>query len=376
MCNRIKKDSKSWSGRRIVYPVNTSRNQGVGARAESGTLPAAQEQGFSEARITPNYLYGRFRVSGPLMASTRGNAFVQAMTYAMKSLQRDLMNDVNRQLFNDGSGVLCRVNGAVNNSTKVTVDEPNTRHMAKSMKVDFYSARTGGTKNDDSLTISSVNSTVKFTISAANTLANNDFVVREDAYANELMGLLGIVDTGAFVRTLQNIDRNTVAIWKANVLHNSGTNRALTLDLMQTAVDSAEIAGNGQVNFLVAHTSVRRQYINLLTPDVRFMPLELRGGMKRLKFAGGEEEMDFEFDKDCDYNRIYFLSLENFTWYVLKDFHFAQEDGSILYRVADTDEYEGWLKGYMELGCDAPNAQTVLKDITATGTELGNFQLA
>src|SRR3990167_569598 len=123
LTNRIKKDSKSWSGRRIVFPVNTSRNEGIGARSEGADLPAAQEQGFSEARVTPKYLYGRFRVSGHLMASTRGNAFVQAMKYAMKGLTRDMMNDVNRQLFNDASGVLCRVNGSTTNSTKVIVNE-------------------------------------------------------------------------------------------------------------------------------------------------------------------------------------------------------------------------------------------------------------
>lgn len=378
LLSRLKRDSRSWSGRQIVKPVNVLRNQGIGARSEGGTLPGAQEQGFATMKVTSKYQYGRFKVSGPVMASSRGDkAFAPALGNSMKSLTRDLMNDLNRQIFNDASGVLCQVNGAVSNSTKVTVDAPGARYLARSMKIDTYSARTGGSIGLNSVTISAVNSSVKFTLTAAATATNNHFVIREDAYANELMGLLGIVDTGLYARTLFNIDRNTQLDWKANVLHNSGTNRSLTLALMQTGVDAAEIAGNGEIDFLAAHTSVRREYINLLAPDVRFVPTELRGGMRKLTFAGGAQgDIPFEFDKDCTYNRIYFLSLENFTWDVLSDFHFDDETGAILKQVADTDEFEGWLKGYVELECDKPNAQSVLTDISATVTNLGNYQVA
>ena len=376
LLNRVKKDSKSWSGRRVVYPVNTGRNEGIGARSENETLPTAQLQEYTEVRITPRYMYGRFEVTGPLMASSNGNAFAQAVASEMKGLTRDVKNDINRQLFNDGSGVLAQINATQNNTRNINVDNPGTRFLKKSMVVDTYDARTGGTIALDSAVISGINSSVQMQQQTASTVTDNHFVAREDAYGDELMGIMGIVDTGEFVRTFQNVDRNVYLNWRANVLGNSGNNRTLTLALMQQAVDAAEIAGSGEVNFVVAHTSVRREYINALTPDVRFLPMELRGGMKKLTFAGGEQEMPFEFDKHCELNSVYFLSTEAFTWYVLKDFHFAQEDGAILSRLANTDAYQGWLKFYGNLGCDAPNANSKLENITATVTELGTYELA
>src|SRR3990167_7658991 len=176
LLNRVKKDSKSWSGRRVVYPVNTGRNEGIGARSENETLPTAQLQEYTEVRITPRYMYGRFEVTGPLMASSNGNAFAQAVASEMKGLTRDVKNDINRQLFNDGSGVLAQINATQNNTRNINVDNPGTRFLKKSMVVDTYDARTGGTIALDSAVISGINSSVQMQLQTASTVTDNHFV--------------------------------------------------------------------------------------------------------------------------------------------------------------------------------------------------------
>jgi len=97
-----------WNGKHAIIPVHVSRNTGVAFRAESGVtsglagntdLPTAGQQGYVNLQVTAKYLYGRFQVTGPAMASTGkggNNTFISWMDAEMNGLVRDIKNTANR----------------------------------------------------------------------------------------------------------------------------------------------------------------------------------------------------------------------------------------------------------------------------------------
>src|SRR5213596_2734850 len=86
--SQIEKNSKDVEGRRAVLSLHTSRNSGVGARAELGTLPTAGNQGYVEERVGMRFNYGRLQVSGPVIRGMKSNAgsFTRAVDSETKGL--------------------------------------------------------------------------------------------------------------------------------------------------------------------------------------------------------------------------------------------------------------------------------------------------
>jgi hypothetical protein len=369
----LSKEDGMWAGNNVIFPVNVRRNEGVGARSDGGTLPSAQNEVYQESQIGCKYNYGRIQVTGPTIKASQNDrgAFARAVGSEIKLMVRNLKNDINRQMFGDGTGALAMTNGAGSATTALVVDTPGSRFLRGGMVVDVYTATSGGAQEVDSIAISTdpVSRTAA-TFASAQTWGDDSYVFREDSRGLEMMGIRAIVDDGTLGASFQNINRTTYPRWRGNILGNSGTNRALTLDLMQRSIDTASELGNGEIDLIVAHYSARREYIRLLSPDVRYAPLELRGGFKTLVYAGGADEIPFHFDKDADYNRIYFLDTSSLKVYRQSDFYWADEDGAILSRVSNQDAFEAFLKFYANLGCDAPNKNSRLDDITVSGLVL------
>jgi len=165
---------------------------------------------------------------------------------------------------------------------------------------------------------------------------------------------------------LQNLDPSTVTDWKANVQDNpsgAGTNRPLSLELMQLCIDVTDEVAGDEPNLIMGHHSMRREYINLLTSDVRYSPEQLKGGFQKLTYAGGMNPMTIEFDRMAPYNKLYFMNTKDIKLYVVKDWAWADRDGSVLSRVSNTDAWEAFMCWYGNLGLERRFSQTVLADI-------------
>jgi len=391
------KSSRKWQGRAVVFPINLSRNSGVGARAASGNLPSAGNQGYVESRITSKFLYGRIEVSGPVIAASRGDkgAFVSALKSEIAGMRRDLRVDMARQTYgvniggiNDSAGppvpggtqtgVLAQATAGATVTTaaagvNVNFDNPGTRYLKKGMRMQLGSiAELGGTSAEAVEVVSVTSATVakcKSLETGSVTVQDDDFFTRGDtsgnAFDNEITGLEQMVQNEG---TLQTIDPTTDVEWKANVLDNSGTNRPLSLELMQLAVDNTDEVSGEEPDLIIGHHSIRREYINLLTSDVRYAPEQLKGGFQKLTYSGGTNPITFEFDRYAPYNRVYFLHTKDIKQYVLQDWKWADRDGSVMNRVANQDSWEAFMCWYGNLGLDRRHSQTVLKDITVSNT--------
>lgn len=358
--------SSNWSGNKVVQPQRVSRNVGVGARAEGGSLPTAGRQGYVEQQIGAKYNYGRIQVSLPTIVAARDDrgAFIRAIDSEMKGLSKDFRNDVNRQLY--GIHILGSVNATVS-STQVVIKDAYDANVATSSKalrhlrvnqlVDLYQ---GASSVATDLTVSAIDSSTNtVTVDSTTSFTADDDLYVAGAKGNEIEGLLDALDTTG---TYQNIARGTYSSWQSNVLANSGTARAITDDLLQRGVDDMNEQGGGDLSVIFAHHSVRREYLKTLTPDKRFASTELRGGHSALMFNG----IPFEFDKDCPFRKAFLMDSTTWRYYIQSDVAWAEQDGSILSRVSNKPEFEAFLYLYANLACEQPNANARIDDISAS----------
>ena len=379
----IEKSKRKWSGRKIVFPVHNGRNFGVGGRGETGTLPTAGKQAYVESQILSKFLYGRIEISGPVIAASQGDrgSFASALRTEIEGMRRDLRVDFNRQCFgNTGTGitetgVLGLVNVAPTEAggvTTFTVDTPGTRYIKKGMKLAIGTTtelNTNANAGCQYVEVASVPTTTTFTVAGDVTsgVVDNDLIVQGESSGNAKDAeITGLEDMLSETSTLQNINPSTVVDWKANVQDNpagAGTNRPLSLELMQLCIDVTDEVAGDEPNLIMGHHSMRREYINLLTSDVRYSPEQLRGGFTKLTYAGGMTPMPIEFDRMAPYNKLYFLNTKDIKLYTVKDWAWADRDGSVLSRVSSTDAWEAFMCWYGNLGLERRFSQTVLADI-------------
>lgn len=378
LLNKVERDQENVKGKQWQLVAHYQRNSGVGAGSET-SLPTAGYQNYKNPYGNVRYNRGRIQVSGPVMkaSSSDKGAIVRALDSEMQGVTRDLRKEVNYQLFNDGTSKRCLINGDPGTGTTLTLDTPGTQYLFDGMLIDVIDASSGAVEDED-VVISTVDSSTSVTISAAADAAieNNSIVVRanstdgagilpSDSY--EMMGLKGIVDDATYVTTLHNLSRSSYAWWKCSTYStddNSGTNRDLTLDLIQDGVTAVEKNG-GSVKLILSDHDIRDSYVALVTADKRYVnTLTLDGGWRALEYSsGGNGAIPWVADVDCPANTIFFVDTDHLRIMQMADWDWMQEDGAILSRVANSDAYEAVLYWYADMATDRPRAHSFLRDV-------------
>tara|TARA_Y100001963_G_scaffold131452_1_gene188846 strand:+ start:838 stop:2124 length:1287 start_codon:yes stop_codon:yes gene_type:complete len=382
----VEKSKRKFSGRRVVFPIHTARNSGVGGRGESGSLPTAGKQSYAESRISSKFLYGRIQLTGAVIAASTGDkgAFASAMRTEVEGMRRDLRVDLNRQVWGNlvadanasgnvggETGILAVTSNAQagGGGTTVNVDNPGTRYIKKGMSVSIGTVAGNTFTATSTDTVASVTNRTSFELTNNKTWAADDVVVLGDAngnsFANEITGLSFIVSESTEFN-LQNISASDEDVWKSEVLTNpagAGTNRPLSLELMQLSIDTADEISGAEPNLVMGHHSLRREYINLLTSDVRYAPEQLKGGFQKLTYAGGAKPMPIEFDRHAPYNKLFFVNTGDLKLYTMQDWKWADRDGSVMNRVSGADSWEAFMCFYGNLGCERRNSHVLLDDI-------------
>ena len=365
--SRLEKNEDSVVGKNFTIPLHYGRNEGVGARAEGGTLPDAGSQAYKECIVPMKYQYGRIQITGPTIKAARSNegAFLRAVDSEMRGLERDMKSSMNRQAFGDGTGAIA-VCASASSATAITVD--STAKLRVGMPVDILVTATGATTagvvGD---TVASITSSTAFTLTTGvatyGSIGNTYSVYVAGSRTKEMMGLSGIVSATS---TLQGLDVAAYPWWKATVLANSGTNRAISDTLLQTAIDTLEANSSGMCTAMYTSFGVRRAYQALLTATKQLVNTQkLQGGYEAINYLGGSHGViPMIADKDAPANKIFIVDEDELAIYRLADFDWMQEDGSVLSRVSGVDAYEAVLYVYQELGTSMRNAHVLLSDIT------------
>lgn len=378
----VEKNTEDIEGSEAVLSLHVTRNSGVGARKEGGTLPTHGSQGYTKERVPLRTLTGRMKVTVQAikaLASGR-SAFTKAVSSEMEGLTKDVKRDLNRQLFGTSDGKIATfttTTAATPLNLATTTSRTQMRQLEVGMQVDIGTlaqcvAGSGGrihgayivSVDIDNKTIAV--STTPGGAASSLTTAATDFVFRAGnagatADQKEITGLQTIVNNSG---ALYSVDPASYPVWKSYVSSNSGTLRSPSEPLLQTTMDEVDIASSDEPTLFVTEHGVYRAYGAQLVSQKRFTDtIELKGGYKGLDITSGSKTAMLTRDRDCPANKIFALNPARIQWYKEQDWDWMSEDGAILNRVPDQLAYEATIYCLAELGTDERNAHGRIDDV-------------
>jgi hypothetical protein len=376
-----------WEGRQAVFTLHKSRNAGVKATSEGGGLPAAGKQGYANLKIGMKYVHGRIELTTQVMKASRSNkgAFARAMDTEQKGLVNDMSRQRNRMLAYFGQGTLGVISAGANSATQAIKDPGNvvgttnpTRFLKAGMVVAFTDPtgvtirgiRTINSVADPNIVVdSAVNTTTGDLVSLGSNAVGTD----ESSFGLEPMGVLGLVDSTTYVSTIHTLDRSQAAnaFFRSQVLSSVG---ALSPDVIQRAIDNTEELSGEIITDFLSHVSVRREYLKLTDADRRYA-----GGASGATFdagyagKGGQKDpsfsnINFKVDKDFAYGILMGVNRDHLYWIPEVEGEWADEDGAILSRVKDKDNYEARYRLFENFFSDKGNAHFRMDGVSATVT--------
>lgn len=373
----VARNRKDVSGRQIVTPVMYELNQGLGSRAEDVALPAAGYERTQLSKTTIKYNYGALRITGPALEAMKNDrgSFTRAMPWETRMLTKSMGKEWNGQLYRYGTGKLTQANGAGTSSTSLTVD--NAQYLKVGMLIDLWD---GSTKDVDGIEITAISGTT-ITLASAQTWADNAAVTRKGVASSatagtDMMGLLGIVDDGTFVSTLQNIARSGNPHWQAANIQDS-VGSWTTNDVIQDALDDIDDQGGEEPDVIITTRQVRTSIARQLLSMRRFTkPFRLEGGFRAIDYEGIPVVADSECPKDHSLDgagghAMFILNLDTFWIAELMDWSWLHDQNGGVLRVtgadgAVKDAYVANLKGYHNFVSNGPLYNARLAGITPT----------
>jgi hypothetical protein len=378
---RLEKDTSTQQvgGKTFTIPLHKTNNEAAAVgRAESGTLPTAGQQGYTQAVVPNKFIYGRMQVSGPVIAATRSNAyaFVDAVTSEMQGLVRNTRRNFNRELHGDGTDALATlVSGA--GGTSLVVDDGLGNiftHLpaGDAITVDLLDASASYVALTSGITITrgASNGTTGFAATASSAIsgsaADGDIFVVAGTKDLQPMGLAGIVDDQdppLLSGGLHGLPVATEPKWVAQVTGSDTSLVDISFPLIQTALSNVAMNSDfteDSIEYFLMNFPVRNKYVELCVNERGFYNLmTLDGGWEAVEYNG----KGFVADPQCRQNRIYGIVPETIKLYRASDFDWIDKDGAVLCRVANQDAYEATMFHYGDLGVSQRNANLVIKGI-------------
>ncbi len=396
----------SWAGRQGIVPVHVGRNTGVGFRGENAdwstgtTALAAGSQTTKRLSFEAAYLYGRFEVTGPAIASAAkgGTAsFIGALELEMDKLKEDIRNQADVSAISGGRVVgflnqrkavvgagtwefrgnfaklaaACTAKGG--NVDIAVVDCSNNTLTGEAVTYEFIVT----TASVDATAINPAAGTIDLTTSLDTTGVAPGFgcalVIKEEiadlAYLDQeptgIYGNLGYVSLFGVDRGSDAADAMELqSVIMVEDVNNNGDAEALTLARMQETIDAINITSGMSPDVILMNPIDRAKYIALLQGSIQMNPQGSAqpgdAGFLGLAYAG----IPIKAARHVDRSLMLFLNTKCWKLAVLEDGKFADLDGSVLSRVSGKDSFEGFYKWYYNHYCYRPNANGVLTGIS------------
>ncbi len=372
--NSVGRNTEDFEGRQAILSLHMGRSAAVGAGAELGTFQEAGYQRSATQKIEVMQQQGRIQLSAKVlkvMSSDEGS-FVRALENEQRRIVQDAKFDVSRQVFGTSDGVIASAASETGNVITLATATTTTqmRQFYKNMRIDLGTVASPRLKGTalviDSVSISGLTLTVTGVISGA-AVTSTDRVFRAGAAGDsstqlEITGLSTIVNSSG---TLHNVNPNNDPEWVSEV-DTAASNRAATDNLFETMMDNIFVIGGEDPDWIQTSFGVQRNYGNQLKTQKRFdsPALKLEGGFLAPTVTTPRGTIAFTVDRFNPENTAFILNSAHLIEFVLDDWDFMDEDGSVLSRVSNTPAFEAAFLKWHELSTDKRNAHGRIDDIT------------
>ena len=360
----------NYMGRTFYMPLHTGRNTGVGYRAEGGVLPTAGSQAYLSITDTLRYIYGQFRVTGPLIKASEkdAGAFARATASEMKRLVDDVKRRVCQYAYmtknTNGTSSPATVTTGVASATQAVT---TTIYLSIGDTIDVVNSAAEGTnRNATVLTITSINrSGLTVTFDASVTTTTNDLLIfaspgsTSGAPKNDVAqapnGLGNIVASAGALHGLNPASAGQ-GFWQSTQNPSPYTTGDVVGDeVLRAVTDNIGFETGADGNCIGIWTrGIRNRYVNQLTALKQFTndrSTTLQGGFKAVTF----DDKALVVDDHCPVGGIFFLDCDAMFWSDMSDWEWMQEDGKVMKWDAGYDAYVGNLFKYHQLGTWARN---------------------
>lgn len=369
--NRIKTktDAIEYGGKWVEFPIHVGRNSGIGARTEGSALPNAGQQKYREARLYQKSFYGAFELTGQAfdLAEKNYQAFSSLATEESTRLKDDLMVDRNRQVYQNGTGIIgvaASLAGQV-----ITLQAGGVRRFQDDMVIDVMVGNTnvvrqGGLVVTD---IDVANNTITVTGTTTG-IVNNDVITRKGNYGNEWTGLSAIIDDASSLYGIAHTNGPTGSRhWRAQVNTQGGTPTAISEVTMVRMSDRLKAAG-AKISDLAIYSTpgVFRSYWQLLKSDRRFVNTkEFAGGYTGLSFDSSNGSIPFFSDDEADPGVMYFVNEKDLQIMRPYEYKLMDRGGSTWHQKQDNNGvYDVWQSWFVERSEIATKRRNVHGKIT------------
>lgn len=364
-------------GRRFVMAARHGVSEGQGFRDENEALPETGFGVYNQPFGNTVQQYAPFNISGPAIKATKGNraAFADALSQALQDTRDGFALATYWAVWGDGTGTLGKVGTGASSATQAVTSPlgldyvaaelengEKTRPFRKNMQILFVT--TGAVR-----TITAVNGDGTITLNSTISTTTGERIVRGDSTTlnDNDKSIIGITGAVKATGTYMGISRTGLPGWQSNIVDLADQN--LTEAVIQSAFDQADINGDGTTtpDLLISNHAVRALYVQLLQTQRRFTtPMKLEGGFDVLEYNG----KPWAVDKAAPPQRIFYLSMADWTWFVMQDVDWMQEDGRVLKWVSGYDKYTAILYAYRQLACMKPANQTMMQGVTRVSESL------
>lgn len=371
------------SGKNYTYAIRKAPNVNAGRGiSEGGDYGSVGSQG------TDNITVPNAEIVTPIELTTRAlnaakaagkGAFASAVDTEVRWGMKDTVRALNRQLHSDGTDALAFWTAADDTSgTNVDDGQGNNfpLHIPAVQTLDLVDASDNATLLGTAIVVTpgAENGVTSQAITWTGTVsgsADGDYLVMTGTLGKQIMGIRGVISADnppLLSGGLHSLPVATNAYWKSQVLSNSGTLRALTLELMQkplTQIGLKSSSGSSAVKFLMGNGFVKNKYIALLVAQSYFVnSTTLKGGQEAVDFNG----RPLIEDNQCRRNTIYYVSPSDLAflsatngigWADYDGNQWVKKIGSSGYAAA----YQAFIKMEGNLACKSRNSQGALLDL-------------
>jgi hypothetical protein len=393
---------KTTGGRYIERAQQFKLGGAVGFRKDGEYIPVPGVGDVRNSKIYLKKAIGVVEMSGDVMRRAKGDvgAYMDWAEQELPNLVERLTNVHDRVTLGFGAGALARVLSVAGSPTITLKDAHGVAgygnawvNFLEGDKIVFSATITGATLRNagasQSATVVSVDQDANsITIDALPTgVVANDYIFMGDGSGassqdasgddREYMGLLGMVDDGTILATLQGLARTVSQQWKSLAIDATASITGHTSGVLDEAVigyadDEQRIKGGGKgINAFVASLSGGRSFWNSLKTDrVLNDPKTFTGGRKGLTMLLGDRAIEVRAARKMPPQVAFGLSTPEFTRHMLEEFEWDQTTGAIWRQVTDStgrkDAFYAYGCQYLQLSVRRPRRSFVIRSLTAS----------